>query len=54
MVNLPRCSVCGAHAIGLGKVDRQGYCVEHALGIILVALNADNRTGTEEANKKLG
>lgn len=33
-----RCARCGAPAIGQGKVDGQGYCVEHALGVILVAL----------------
>jgi hypothetical protein len=35
-----RCARCGGPAIGKGKVDGQGYCVEHALGIVLVALNA--------------
>jgi hypothetical protein len=39
-VNKVRCAKCGGDAIGRGKVDGQGYCVEHALGIILVVLNA--------------
>jgi len=42
-----RCARCGAPAIGKGKVDGQGYCVEHALGIIVVALSASTAVHEE-------